>query len=373
MSIDKLEIKNLQSHKDTTLEFVGGINVLTGASDVGKSATVRALKWVTLNRPSGDAFRTHHTKVTSTILDGVTKSRSASKHQYKLNGETYKALRTDVPEAVYAKLNLSEINFQEQHDAYFLIGDSPGQVARTLNEVADLQIIDLSMKSIKHTVRELKTEGKHLNSQLKINDINIEELQWVKEADEEYVKIELVDKGIEALEEELGTLREAIDYAGLKKKVVDRFPEIGLDPDFINLSIGKLGPIDPDIEDNINRALKPLPQDPSEDITTLAGKIASLTGKDLQENLVSSALDASIDSESYLEKFPEIDLSTLNKKIVDLLAYEHQYKTEEESMLEAYVASDCSDEAHSVWYLKQVEFDMKMKELKVCPLCERKI
>ena len=51
--ITKIEIKNFQSHKNTVLEFDKGVNVICGESDNGKSAVIRAIRWVVENYPQG--------------------------------------------------------------------------------------------------------------------------------------------------------------------------------------------------------------------------------------------------------------------------------------------------------------------------------
>lgn len=51
----KLRIQNFQAHKDTTIEF-DCITTIVGPSDIGKSAVLRALKWVAKNEPKGTSF-----------------------------------------------------------------------------------------------------------------------------------------------------------------------------------------------------------------------------------------------------------------------------------------------------------------------------
>lgn len=47
----KLRIQNFQAHKDTTIEF-DRITTIVGPSDTGKSAVLRAFKWVEKNELS---------------------------------------------------------------------------------------------------------------------------------------------------------------------------------------------------------------------------------------------------------------------------------------------------------------------------------
>jgi exonuclease SbcC len=55
-SIKRLVIDNFQSHQHTEVEFGSGLNVVVGPSDFGKSALVRALRWVLYNEPRGANF-----------------------------------------------------------------------------------------------------------------------------------------------------------------------------------------------------------------------------------------------------------------------------------------------------------------------------
>ena len=54
--ITKIRLENFQDHTDTVIELEPGINLITGSSDAGKSAALRALNFVLHNQPRGDAF-----------------------------------------------------------------------------------------------------------------------------------------------------------------------------------------------------------------------------------------------------------------------------------------------------------------------------
>jgi exonuclease SbcC len=72
--IAKLRLENFQSHVDSTLEFSPGLNILTGESNHGKSAVLRALYWLLYNRPQGvDHVRygCRECRVTVTMSDGA--------------------------------------------------------------------------------------------------------------------------------------------------------------------------------------------------------------------------------------------------------------------------------------------------------------
>lgn len=54
--ISRIEIVNFQSHSYTDLYLSDGVNVIVGPSDSGKTAIIRAIKWVLFNEPSGSSF-----------------------------------------------------------------------------------------------------------------------------------------------------------------------------------------------------------------------------------------------------------------------------------------------------------------------------
>lgn len=87
--ISKIIIENFQSHSLSVFTLKQGLNVIVGPSDSGKSAVIRALKWVLYNEPAGDFFIREGEKecsVTVEFNDGTTlkRYRSRSKNGYVL-------------------------------------------------------------------------------------------------------------------------------------------------------------------------------------------------------------------------------------------------------------------------------------------------
>ena len=159
--IKQITIKNFQSHKDTTLDLDPGVNIIGGTSDSGKTALLRALKWVITNRPSGDSYRSHwggDTEVGIITTDDVEvfRRRTRKLNGYDMGGETFVALGAEVPEPVKAALNINPLSWQSQMDAPFLLSETSGEVSRVLNEVADLEKIDVALFNINKAVRDNK-------------------------------------------------------------------------------------------------------------------------------------------------------------------------------------------------------------------------
>ena len=104
--IESIRIKQFQKHKDTTLEFANGLNVICGESHNGKSAIIKAILWVLTNKPSGTAFRRighdgEDTSVKVTFNDGsVERVRGDKRSCYIYGNEEFKAVRTDVPSEI---------------------------------------------------------------------------------------------------------------------------------------------------------------------------------------------------------------------------------------------------------------------------------
>lgn len=173
--IKELSISNFQSHKETTLEFHEGVNVIVGSSDSGKTAILRALRWLIWNRPSGEAFRSDWGGETEVRLEtevGIISRYKDKKDKYtaRLKGllteVVFEAFGTSVPKEIQDALNISDINLQQQLDQPFLLTETPGAVAQHFNKVARLDKIDLGLQNVQRAIRELEQDIKFQSGQL---------------------------------------------------------------------------------------------------------------------------------------------------------------------------------------------------------------
>jgi len=162
VGIKSITLKNFQSHEHTTIDFDDGVNAIIGLSDSGKTAILRALRWVMTNKPSGEEFRSYwggDTSVTLELDNGikVTRGRTNSDNFYVLHTpgvrsdrhQEFRAFGQDVPEEIKKVLNISEINMAAQMDAPFLLSSNPGERAQMLNRIVNLDVIDKAISNVR--------------------------------------------------------------------------------------------------------------------------------------------------------------------------------------------------------------------------------
>ena len=87
-SIVSVEIENFQAHENLTVNF-SNYTGITGPSNKGKTAIVRAINWCLYNNPSGSDFITKgktKCRVTVTFSDGlvITRTKGSSVNSYDI-------------------------------------------------------------------------------------------------------------------------------------------------------------------------------------------------------------------------------------------------------------------------------------------------
>lgn len=201
--IQKLETRNYHSHKNTIIEFDPGVNIIAGSSDAGKSDILRQIRWVNSNRPMGDSVsswwndKEDETSVCLTLPEGsCTKKRSSGKSIYEVSTTTGKttleAVKTDVPTEVSDLFNFSEFNYQSQHSEHFLLSESPGEVAKKLNELVGLEIIDVMFKNLASKALDHKRKSEEETKKSEDLKLEIDKLGYIDKISEELQSIKLI-------------------------------------------------------------------------------------------------------------------------------------------------------------------------------------
>jgi DNA repair ATPase RecN len=173
--LDRIQITDFQCHDKLRIKFDPQITAIVGPSDTGKSAVIRALKWVATNRPRGVGFiRDGQIEASVKVrIDGddVARNKGGRKPPYTLkvpDGREvhFKAVGTDVPETIQECFNLGPENFQGQHDAPFWFSLTAGEVAKELNRIVDLEAIDTVMAGINSRLKKVKSQSEVIESRL---------------------------------------------------------------------------------------------------------------------------------------------------------------------------------------------------------------
>jgi DNA repair protein SbcC/Rad50 len=195
--IKQLIINNFQSHKDTCLEFDTGVNVIVGQSDTGKSAILRAMRWLIWNRPQGESMRSvwGGKMEVEMFTDDAHFVRSKDKDDEYILGDThFKAFRTEVPAEISQVLNMNEINLQRQLDRHFLLSETPGEVASHFNKVAGLDNIDSTTQKINSLIREWTDTIKRTEYEISETQQQLTKFDHLQEFEAEVTVLEEMDK-----------------------------------------------------------------------------------------------------------------------------------------------------------------------------------
>lgn len=242
--ISEIKIHNFQSHPDTHIRLDPGVNVFIGSSDHGKSAVLRAVKWVIDNSIKGKGDSSKTTKgipyaskwvktPAGTIKKGkecsvtlctdkgeVRRFRDSERNGYAFNGKSLEAIGTDVPDEVSDFLNIDTVNIQRQADPPFLISWTSGDVSRFFNKVVKLEAIDQAIHIIDSKKRATSSDIKVTKVAIEQKIASIKEYDWVDKADKLVSDLENLDKKRIRISAEYDTL------FGMLEKVYEYQEEI---------------------------------------------------------------------------------------------------------------------------------------------------
>lgn len=184
--LTRIAIDNFQSHLSTEMEMSEGLNVITGESDQGKTAILRALKWLFFNEPRGTDFiriGAGECRVTVETDDGVivTRERSSSRNRYVLSipgkdPQIFEGFGSKVPAEVVAALGVEPVvldddmsiplNLGEQLDAPFLLGESGTVKAKAIGRICGVHIVDAAIRNVQRDIGRLQHRQRELEKNI---------------------------------------------------------------------------------------------------------------------------------------------------------------------------------------------------------------
>lgn len=200
-SIESIMIKGFQSHINSTFHLSPGLTVITGPTDSGKTAIIRAIRWIVFGEPSGETFVNETVgeatvEITLTNQACVTKNRRRGKTVYGITypDNTVQFFETAaVPDEVTALLETTKqtfgdfetaLNFAYQLEAPFLISEPPSAGAKVLGKIAGTEVVDLAVKAVaKETYaarQEISTAKKEIE-RIEADLLQYVELEAIKE------------------------------------------------------------------------------------------------------------------------------------------------------------------------------------------------
>jgi exonuclease SbcC len=350
-----LHIKNYQSHEDTAIEFSENVTLIVGPSNNGKTAILRALRWLLRNRPLGDGFIRdgENNCYVKLVTDNCIIERIKSP---EMNGYTYlplparrgvkkvdfTAIGSSVPEEILNALNIEDINIQNQLDPYFLVLEPPGKVGSYINGVMHLDEVEDVISHIGKRIREATAEIK----------------SWKETKEKIFTNL---------------TFYKSLDL-DTYRKALDRYEEIIQKRDKWEGEVNQIRPLITSLED-IERQIVELP-----DVTSLLNR-----SRDIEDEV--GTLE---DSDSYLgaliEDYEKLDCPLLRldpevfKILEEVTTFLERFskKQDEEEQL-YFLLQDVEDldkeikETQLSYQSSIQEKDELMKQLTICPYCESEL
>ena len=202
-ALKSIRLINFQSHKNTLINFAGSgcLTVITGPSDNGKSAVIRALRWVFYNVPQGDGFIFNaEDKCTVSLVydDGTTVERIRSRggiNRYHIydsaskQGQVFEGFGIGVPLEVQQatgirKLEIGDqsflLNLSEQLDGPFLGKSVSGPArAKVLGKLAGTEEIDYASKETGTDLYRAKRQQEALGKNIELLQADIDDFHWI--------------------------------------------------------------------------------------------------------------------------------------------------------------------------------------------------
>lgn len=233
--IKKVELHNFQSHEYTEMEFDRGLNVILGNSDVGKTAILRAIKWVLYNEPKGDYFIRQGEKDVSvkvTFSNGVVVERAKipSKNSYFLvdssgNEMRFEGFGIDVPKEITDVTNMYKVsldnsnnktilNIAEQLDGPFLLNDQASLRASAIGRLIGVNYVDDALRNVVRDNKRTNQEIVELRKNKEDLKEQLDEFSYIKDYKEKYEKITKIRNKIKNLQDRLelsSKLKENLD------------------------------------------------------------------------------------------------------------------------------------------------------------------
>ena len=196
-----------QSHRDTFIKFAPGVTAIVGTSGHGKTAILRALRWVLFNRPKGKRFIPNfagdEALVEIELDDAFISHRKGKTAAYRLNDKVFRKYGVRVPEDIANAANFGDTNIQDQLSQHFLVTQSPSEVAKTLNKITNEDRFDKWTKELKRRKTKANSRRTYLLEEDEKTDAKLERFERLDEAVSHFDTAQQAATKMESLERQL--------------------------------------------------------------------------------------------------------------------------------------------------------------------------
>ena len=219
--IDSIHIQDFQNHQDTNIKLVPGLNIITGSSDSGKSAIVRALELayfdnfrkcdvrhkqknahVTINFRNGDTYK--RTKGDTNEVEFQYAEKEIQKHSRF--SKKFPQEATDFLGHI-PKTSTSYLPFAGQDEKLFLINLSDEAIGKEISKLLGISDLEDAASNLGSEINKISVDIKKLNTDIEttkkklepfINlDQNIQKIEELKKLSKQYEEIESFIKDCE--------------------------------------------------------------------------------------------------------------------------------------------------------------------------------
>ncbi|OGC76250.1 hypothetical protein A2619_02235 [candidate division WWE3 bacterium RIFOXYD1_FULL_39_9] len=359
MKFKQFKIQNFMSWEKETFDLSPNVNIICGVSDKGKSAILKGLKWLKDNDPSGNEFASDWIKkkkkngdfeltgeciFTVVFEDGteISRVKGPKSNEYRISTLTkpLEAVGTRVPDEVSNPLNMSEINFQEQDNPHFLVGDKPGEIGRKLNQIASLSDIDTSFRNADSEIRDTRATIKREEAELIRAELQVEDFNWVDSAEKELTELEQIESSLSIIRNDEQRLRNG------KSKIIE-----------LQKEIDRYKPLTVNAKKEIEQLISL-----KQEISTIENKIAELESI---ENKIADLEDEIERANSIVKAKEDISLLLKQRNEIDSLRKEiDQFIEIENKIIDAKEELEKAEKEY-----KKVATEYKLMAPKECPLC----
>lgn len=360
----EITIENYQRIEEIKIKLTPGINLITGASNNGKSSSLRAIRDFIFNKFSNDKIR-HGEKETVVSLDSVKASRTKDGTKYCINGEEFEKVGRNQLKEVFDIFEIGEIvvngvsikpNFWFQLDKPFLFDKTPGQKNDLIIGSKNDKYLK-ALKSIKNNQNYLsKTEKKSLEDSINLlKKQNLDmctEIERLEGVEDLYTKICNIEKEEEKLKKMEILLKESL--------------KLEANIEAINKKLDSIETILEKYEKSLNSKIKKIKF--HEELNKIIEDFKS------DENEVIVIKSKTLELTKNLSKGGELE-KKINIFNDEILNYKEMAKIAKE-LIETrnYVLKKIKERDEILLNSENTisEFEKFKKEIKICPTCDRR-